>query len=76
MTRSKKALGMSAGIALLVGLVVSVPVAAHADSGWAGAYIDGNHCQADRRLFMQEGYNVSPCIHRSGLPGQWFWYSK
>ena len=75
MTRMKKKLmGAAAGLALTVGLVAGAPLAASAAS-WAGAYVDASHCQADRRLFIQEGYSAGPCVNRAGYPGFWFSYS-
>lgn len=76
MTRKKRILGLIGGATVAMGLIVGTPMAAQAASGWAGAYIDGSHCQADRRLYMQEGYTVGPCQNRSGLPGQWFRWSN
>jgi hypothetical protein len=72
----KKLMGATAGMALVVGLVVATPLAAQAASGWAGAYIESSHCQADRRLYVQEGYKVGPCQNRPGYPGQWFTWTK
>ncbi|MFJ4173772.1 hypothetical protein [Microbacterium sp. NPDC089696] len=74
MTFKKKIASVAAGAALVAGLVAGVPLAAQAAS-WMGPYVDGSHCQADRRLFMQEGYSVGSCTTRSGQPGFWFSYS-
>ncbi|AXL11676.1 hypothetical protein DXT68_05635 [Microbacterium foliorum] len=68
----KRVMSIAAGAALVAGLAVSAPLAAQAATGWAGAYIESGQCQADRRLYVQEGYSVGPCQNRPGLPGQWF----
>lgn len=72
--KMKKIVGTAAGITLAAAFVLATPLASQAASGWSGGYIDGAHCQADRRLFIQEGYNVGPCGNRAGYPGQWFQY--
>ena len=69
----KKIVGTAAGITLAAAFVLATPLASQAAS-WTGGYIDGAQCQAERRLFIQEGYNVSLCGNRPGYPGQWFQY--
>jgi ABC-type sugar transport system substrate-binding protein len=70
----KKLLASAAGLALAAGMVMGGAAAAQAAS-WFGPFTDSAYCQAERRIFMQEGYNVGPCVHRPNLPGTWFSYS-
>ncbi len=70
----KKLSATAAGIVLVTGMVFGGAATAQAAS-WFGPFTDLAYCQAERRIFMQEGYSVGPCVYRANLPGHWFSYS-
>lgn len=70
----KKLSATAAGVVLVAGMVFGGAAAAQA-AAWFGPFTDMTYCQAERRIFMQEGYNVGACVHRANQPGLWFSYS-
>lgn len=70
----KKLSATAAGVVLVAGMVFGGAAAAQA-AAWFGPFTDMTYCQAERRIFMQEGYSVGPCVHRANQPGLWFSYS-